>query len=477
MNKWTSENPFAIPDSWDEETDVLVIGSGFSGLSAAIEAAAGGLKVLLVEKMSYIGGNSSLAGGGMCAWDSKLKMREKLNLGEDSWQLHFEDTMKAGGYYNNPELVEIMVKDAPDAIGWLADNGIEFRDTLKLLGGHSAYRSHQESVDSGRSMIKSLQKRAESESVEIRFETKIIGIWRETANSAVTGVCIETKDNNICNIKANKAVVIASGGFGRDSDLLKKSQPALSDEIGCNNHKGATGEVIRFAQAIGADTIDMCFLQLFPCGAAKTGGMDRFAFDCYSAPGWGGIYVNKEGKRFVNELAGRDEVSNVQLRTQSKPTWTIINQDMFEKMQTPESLIEKAIPAGRVFKADSVEELARQIEIPAKSLEETIDAHNSYVEDGKDPDFNKTIITTITPLNQGPFYAIAQWPTMHYCMGGLPINGDTEVLDVWGNVIPNLLAAGEVTGGLHGSNRLAGNALTDCVVFGRRAGKKIAREK
>ena len=474
MNKWTKDTPFQNPDSWDEETDVLVIGSGFAGLSAAIEAASTGQKVIIVEKMSYIGGNSVLAGGGMCAWDSKLKMREKLNLGEDSWQLHFEDTMKGGGYYSNPELVEIMVKEAPDAIDWLTDNGIVFRDTLKLLGGHSAYRSHQESVDSGKNMINALKVKAESENVEIRFETKVIGLWRSDASAEVSGVCVETKENSVRNIKANKAVIIATGGYGRDMELLKKSQPALSDEIGCNNHRGATGEVIRYAQAIGADTIDMCFIQLFPSGAAKTGGMDRFAFDSYSAPTWGGIYVNKEGKRFVNELSGRDEVSNAQLRYQTKPTWVIINKKMFVEMQTPEALIEKAIPAGRVFRADTIEELAGQIEIPADALSETINAHNNYVAEGKDEDFNKRIIETIKPFDDGPYYAIAQWPTMHYCMGGLTINGDAQVLDLWGNIIPNLLAAGEVTGGIHGSNRLAGNALTDCVVFGRRAGKKAA---
>ena len=471
--EWSKDTPYSLPDSWDEEIDVVIVGSGFSGLSAAIEVASSGLKTIIFEKMPYVGGNSSLAGGGVCSWDSKLKMREKLGLGDDSWQQHFADTMKGGDYYNDPALVEVMVKSAPETIDWLVDIGVEFADMLPILGGHSAHRGYRETSSSGRKMVEAIKTRALAENVDIRYNSEVCGIWRENAKAPVSGISVTNKAG-IFNIKANKGVILTAGGFGRDREMIKESQPAISDELGCNNHKGASGEVIRYAKAIGADTINMQFIQCYPCGNPNTGGMDRFAFCSYSGAGYGLIYVNKEGNRFVNELAGRDEVSNAQLRFQEKPTWGILNAKLFEFLGTSEQDLDRAVESGRIVKADGIRKLAESIGFSAETLSATVDNHNGYIEAGKDPDFEKVIFDQLIPLEEGPFYAIPQWPTIHYCMGGLKINTDTEVCDIWGVIIPGLYAAGEVTGGVHGSNRLAGNAITDCLVFGRRAGKKVA---
>jgi fumarate reductase flavoprotein subunit len=461
------------PEVWDEETDVIIIGTGLAGLAAAIEAAGAGLSVVVLEKMSYPGGNSSIAGGGYCCWDSKLKMREHLGLGEDSWQLHYEDTLKGGAYYGDPNLVEIMVREAPAGLDWLVDLGVEFGEVLPRLGGHSAHRSYQEKGGSGRNIVNALLNRAKSLGVDIRFEADVTKIFRADGASRVLGLEVMSNGASMT-FRVKNALVIASGGFARDTKMCKFYQPALSDSLGCNNHKGASGDMIRYAQSIGAATIQMSFIQLYPCASGTTGSMDRFAYDCYSGPGYGLIYVANDGKRFVNELAGRDEVSNAQLKGLTKPSWSILDSAIFEKLTAPPEILEKAIKSGRLIASDSIRGLAVSAGIDAEALEETISVHNAYIESSVDNDFGKPISPAMLPIRGETYYAISQWPTIHYCMGGLKINERAAVLDIFGDEIPGLYAAGEVTGGIHGSNRLGGNALADCVVFGRRAGKAIA---
>jgi fumarate reductase flavoprotein subunit len=473
---YADAKPYGLPEKWNEETDIIVVGTGLAGLSAAIEAAETGLKVLILEKMPYIGGNSSIAGGGYCCWDSKLKMRERLGLGEDSWQLHYEDTLRGGAYYGNPHLIEILVREAPAGLNWLAESGVEFAESLPRIGGHSAHRSYQEKGGSGRNMVNALRARAEALGVAIRFDTAVSGIYRANAGSPVSGTGVKLADGRTVNIRAKSALILASGGFGHDARLREFYRPALAKTLGCNNHKGATGEMIKYAETIGAASVQMEFIQLYPC-ASVSGGMDRFAFDCYSGPGYGLIYVASDGKRFVNELGGRDEVSNAQLNGIEKPSWSVLNDAVFKKLATPPILIDKAVKRGRVIRADSIKALAEAAGIPADSLENTVSVHNSYLTTGIDPDFGKPISNSMIPITGEVFYAISQWPTIHYCMGGLKINDRAAVIDVWGNEIQGLFAAGEVTGGIHGANRLGGNALADCVVFGRRAGKSAAAYK
>jgi fumarate reductase flavoprotein subunit len=473
---YADEKSYGLPEKWDEETDIIVVGTGLAGLSAAIEVAESGREVLILEKMSYIGGNSSIAGGGYCCWDSKLKMRERLGLGEDSWQLHYDDTLRGGAYYGNPRLIEILVREAPAGLDWLVDSGVEFAETLPRIGGHSAHRSYQEKGGSGRNMVNALRARAEALGVVIRFKIAVSGIYRANAGSPVSGIEAKLADNRTVNIRVKSALILASGGFGHDAKMCAFYRPALEKTLGCNNHKGATGEVIRYAEAIGSASVQMEFIQLYPC-ASTSGGMDRVAFDCYSGPGYGLIYVSSDGKRFVNELGGRDEVSNAQLKGIEKPSWSVLNDAIFKKLATPRILIDKFVKTGRVIRADSVKALAEAIRMPADALEETVSKHNGYLADGIDPDFGKPVSKSMLPLTGEVFYAVSQWPTIHYCMGGLKINDRAAVLDIWENEIPGLFAAGEVTGGIHGANRLGGNALADCVVFGRRAGKSGAANK
>ena len=469
------KNFLKTPERWDKTADIVIIGSGLAGLAAAAQAAGQKNRVIVLEKMSYYGGNSVLAGGGIAASDSKLKMRQKLNLGEDSWQLHMEDTIKAGGYYNIPRLVEVMARGAPSSLDWLADAGVKFKDILARVGGHSVARGYQSSMP-GKAMMDCVKQAALNAGAEIWLNSEVSGIFRDLTSGEVLGVEVK-KENETVRIFAGKAVIIASGGFSRDIEMRTEHNPALDESLPCSNHKGATGEIIRYAKAIGADALHMEFVQLYPCANPVTGSVDRWAFYAYSGAGFGMIYVNDEGKRFVRELAGRDEVSGAQMKLCKNPTWAVFNEEIVNALRMAPEEVESGIKLGRMVKGDSVAELEQKLNMPSGSLTDTVERINHALKtDGIDPDFGGERATGMIALEQGPFYAISQWPCVHYTMGGLRIDETARVIDVFGEPIPRLYAAGEVCGGVHRANRVGGNSLTDCIVFGRIAGERSAAE-
>ena len=314
---------------------------------------------------------------------------------------------------------------------------------------------------------------------KIRLGTQVTWIWRKDTEGPVLGVEV-ARGNAKRNIRVKRALVLASGGFGRDIKMRMAFNPGVVPEFNCTNHPGATGETIRYAQAIGADALQLAFIQLYPYAEPESGVLDTWASFPFGGPGYGAVYVTKLGKRFVSELERRDVVSYAQIKMNMKPTYTIINEEMIPRMRGVEESkkeVQDGLKNGRLVRADTLAALGEKIGIPGNTLAETINAHNRYLQEGKDPEFNKPITKTMMPIINGPFYAIAQWPAVHHCMGGLRINTNAQVIDIWGNPIPRFYAAGEVTGGIHGSNRLGGNAIADCVVFGRIAGTNAAKEK
>ena len=470
-----------LPAKWDETWDVVVVGSGFAGQAAAAEAAGGGAKVVVLEKMPTYGGNSIINGGVYAAWDSQFHYRQKLNLGDDSVKQHTDDTVKGGDYYNLPELVEVMAKGAAPALDWMInEGGAKVRPTVTRAGGHTAYRTHSAVAGVGREYTEALRKIAEKRGAKMVLGTEVTWIWRKDADPASPVLGVEVKrGRRTLNIKAAKALILASGGFSRDLKMRLAHNPRLVDSFNCTNHPGATGEMIRYAQAVGADTLQMNFIQLYPFAEPETGILDTPAVYPFNGPGYGIVYVTKEGKRFVNELERRDvcAFAQINLGPNAKPTYSIFSDAMVLKMGGSYDEIKAGIAKGRFIQADTIAELAGKIKIPAAALTETINKHNKYIAEGKDPDFNKSMTKVMIPMEKGPFYAVSQWPAIHHCMGGLRINPNAQVVDVFGAVIPGFYAAGEVAGGVHGSNRLGSNAIPDAVSFGRVAGTNAAKEK
>ncbi len=325
--------------------------------------------------MPVYGGNSVINGGEYNSWDDALHLREKLNLGDDSVDLHTKDTIKGGDFYGNAELVKIFTEGATPALNWMMEEGgTKLRNILNRTGGHTAYRTHTCVEGVGRGYTEALKKIAMARGATLRLNTEVTWIWRADTSGPVLG--IEVKEGGKKkNIRIRRALIMASGGFSRDIKMRQSFNPDIVPELNCTNHMGATGEMIRFAQAIGSDALQLAFIQLYPFAEPVRGTLDAPAVYPFRGPGYGIVYVNKNGKRFVNELERRDVVSRAEIATGMKPTYSIFHEKMIPKMGTKEE-VEKGMARGRFVQANSLSELAGKIGLPAGTLEEAYKKHN-----------------------------------------------------------------------------------------------------
>lgn len=452
-----------------ESFDVIVIGSGLAGLAAAYEAQLCGCKTVILEKLPRYGGNSVLAGGGIASWDSRLHLRTAV--GEDSPELMVQDALRSGRGENDPALVKILAEQAPAAVDWMMDAGVQFRNILFHMGGQTVPRSYQ-CESNGKNMLDAIKTHVLSTGVELRLGHCVTELLTE--NGRVCAVRCMAGDTTLT-LEAHRGIVIAAGGYAADV-ALRKEYTDIGEAYNCSNHADATGEMIRCARALGAQLINMEYIQLFPCSNPVSGAVDRWALAAYAAAGAGAVYINSSGRRFVCELEGRDVVSNAQISGCEKPSWAILNDAMLETVDLSAADKARGLRSGRMVQANSLPELAEKLCIPAKTLENTIADHNTFIQGERTDPFGKAHSDLLTPLTAAPFYAIAQWPSVHFTMGGIHTDSCARVLRDDGSVIPGLFAAGEVCGGVHGANRLAGYALTECVVFGRLAGQNAAQE-
>lgn len=489
------------------DTDIVIVGAGGAGMTAAITAAAEGKSVVIVESQPMVGGNSVRATGGMNA--GKTVYQNENEFGEsagvektlkaaaekyadnetitalaktvseqwaayqanptgyfDSVELMELDTMIGGKGINDPALVETLCSNSADAIDWLGEQGITLH-SVSSFGGASVKRIHRpvneegKVVSVGAYMVPLLEEDCQKAGVQMMLNTTATEILTDD-NGAAVGIKATGASGETITINA-KAVILTSGGFGANMDMVVEYKPELKGFM-TTNAPGILGQGIKMAQAIGADTVDMDQIQIHP-----TVQYDSASLITEGLRGDGAVLINSEGKRFIDEVGTRDVVSAAEIAQPGSYSWLIIDQ----KMVDDSSVIQGYIKKGYTFEGKTYEELAEQIGVDGAALAETMNTWNGYVEAKNDPDFGRTSFAD--KLDTAPYYAIKVTAGVHHTMGGLKINTNTEVLNENGEIIPGLFAAGEVTGGVHGANRLGGTAVSDFVVFGRIAGAAASK--
>ncbi len=447
----------------EKETDVVVIGGGGAGFAAAVSAKEAGADVILLEKLASVGGNTLISGGEYAAPANELQEKEGI---EDSKEQFAKDVEEAGG---DPELIKVLADHATEDAYWLRDEiGVEWLDSLMFFGGHSVKRSLIPAAHTGNELIKNYLNKSEELGIEVQTEADVKEILAE--DGKIAGVRVETADGEMI-VKA-KSVVIASGGFGANDEMTYEFDNEIDEHVLSTNSPGATGDGILMAEELGADTVDMEKIQLYPICDVETGKL-LYCGDTRLVGG--ALLVNKEGNRFVEELGTRREIS-MAIKDQTDYVgyllWDETSNEttgtMASNPQEAESLFER----GLMVKADTLEELAEHFDIDKDVLLETVATFNENSAKEEDPEFNLRMLGW--QVKDAPFYMMKAAPAVHHTMGGLKINTEAQVLNKDGEWIDGLYAAGEVTGGIHGSNRLGSVAMTDITVFGRIAGENAA---
>lgn len=481
-----------------QETDVLVIGAGGAGMAAAIAANEAGKSVLILEKGQMTGGNTTRATGGMNAAKTpyqdenefkdaqknailkkidiaKEKYPELKELAEtvekefaeyqndpkgyfDSVNLFMLDTIVGGKNLNNHELVKQLAENSAPAIEWLKGYGMELTN-VGAFGGASVMRIHRPMKDGktvavGAYLIPKMNEILKEKNINVLFDTPATELIVED------GKVVGAKSND--KVFKAKSVIIATGGFGANLEKVAEVKPELKGFV-TTNSPTITGDGIWMAQKIGADVVDLDQIQIHPTVEQKTA-----ALITEGVRGDGAILVNQDGKRFTDEVGTRDVVSAAEVAQPGGYAYLIFDQNMADKSGPIQGYIKR----GFTKQGDTYEALAKELGIDEATFKATMEGWNACVKAGKDEEFGRTAFTE--ELATAPFYAIKLSPGVHHTMGGIKINKDTEVLDTNGNVIKNLYAAGEVTGGIHGANRLGGNAVADIIIYGRIAGQKAA---
>ena len=492
----------------EETVDVVVVGAGGAGMTAAITATDAGKKVIVVESQPIAGGNSVRSTGGMNAaktpYQDKNEFKEAAGVEKtlataaekfadnetitalattvksqwdayqanpqgyfDSVELMELDTMIGGKGKNNPELVKALAENSADAIEWLASIGAEVKN-VGAFGGASVKRIHRPVNADGKVtavgayIVPILEKNLQDRNVQFLFDTTANEIIMKDGKAV--GIKGTGKDGHKVTINA-KSVVIATGGFGANAEMVEKYKPELKG-FATTNAEGAQGQGIDMATAAGAATVDMDQIQIHPTVHIEEDGNAHLITE--GLRGDGAILVNAEGKRFYDEVSTRDKVSAAIIEQTDKSAWLVVDQAMVDKS----AVIAGYIKSGYTVTGATYEELAKAMGVDEATFTSTMNTWNQAVEAKSDAEFGRTSFAN--PLTTAPYYAIKITPAVHHTMGGIVINPKAEVLNEKGEVISGLFAAGEVTGGVHGANRLGGNAVADFVVFGRISGQSAA---
>ncbi len=433
------------------DTEIVIVGAGGAGMTAAIMLQQAGKDFVILEKMPYVGGNTTKATGGMNASETHYQKEQGI---EDSNALFAADTMKGGHALNDPELVAVMTNNSADAIDWLDTIGAAL-PKISFSGGASVNRIHapEDGSGVGAYLVDRFSAKLAELGVNVMLETKATELLTD-ADGKISGVRAEGPDA-VYTINA-KAIILASGGFGANEEMYTTYRPDLKGTV-TTNAPGATGDGIVMAQALGADLVDIEQIQLHPTVEQTTSMLIT-----ESVRGDGAILVNQSGVRFTNELLTRDAVSAAELAQEGSYAYIIFDQKLRDGLKA----IEKYVKSGITVQADTIEGLAEQLNIDPAVLAKTLSDWNETVANKRDTEFGRTTGMN-EDLSTPPYYAIKIAPGIHHTMGGVKINTAAEVINTEGQAIPGLFAAGEVCGGVHGGNRLGGNAVADIVIFGR----------
>ena len=442
----------------DTTCDIVVVGAGGAGLAAAVQAASMGANVIVLEKQGIIGGNTNYSTGGLNA--AETSVQQKLGI-HDSKQSHFDDTMSGGHFLNDSSLVATLVNKAAEAIDWLISLGADMNNVGQMAGS-SQKRTHRPNGGAaiGPHLMSILSKASKVENISIRTRNTVTSLTEQ--NGKVTGVKVNTTKGTY-SIQA-KAVILATGGFGANLSMIGQYRPELKD-FHTSNHHGATGDAFEWVTSLQVPLVHMDQIQIHPTGEAGSHLLITEA-----VRGNGAILVNHEGKRFANEMWTRDKLSEAILKQTGRKAFIVFDQSVRESLAT----IENYAQQGLITTANSTVELAEALKLPVSTFTQTMNTYQVYQATGEDLDFHRKAEEMPRPLSQAPYHAIEIEPVIHHTMGGVKINQKAEVVNNAGHAIPGLYAAGEVTGGVHGGNRLGGNAVADIIVFGQIAGTSAA---
>lgn len=447
--------------------DLVIVGAGGAGLTAAITASEKGAKVAVLEKNGFVGGNTLVSGGGLNVPGSDLQQKKGIT---DSPEKYAADTLKGGDNKNNTALVSIMAENALASYEWLRDNiKVGFiQDRVQQFGGHSVPRACIPQGNSGYGLTEPLLKRCEELNVDIFYNTKAVKLLQN--KDVISGVKAENKGKTVT-FKASKGVILATGGFGANIAMREEYNPEYGKKYKTTCLKASQGDGILMAKEAGAQLIDMEYIQVYPTCNPLTGIISYVANSRFD----GAVLVNKEGKRFTNEGGRRDVISQGILSQTDACAYLVWGNEiesigkMTELHANEYANMEKN---KLIVKADTLKEAAAFFGIDEKTFSAEIEKFNTFVSNKQDTDFNKT--GALRKIETGPFFIQKVSPATHHTMGGLAINEKAQVKSTNGGFIKGLYAAGEVTGGIHGTNRLGGNAITDIITFGRIAGQNAA---
>ena len=450
--------------------DVVVIGAGGAGFSAAITAKNAGANVVLLEKMPAVGGNSLISGAEMNV--AKNWVQPKLGINDDSPELHAQDTFKGGDGKGDMKVINVMTHEALDAAKWCRDYlGVRFEDdNLFFFGGHSRKRALIPVGHTGTEFIAKFQAKADELGIPVITNMKAEELIKDK-DGRVVGVKA-TMDGSEYTFNAKGGVVLATGGFGANPEMVKKYNPKIDERFKTTDAPGTTGEALYMAERAGAQLVNMGYIQTYPICDPISGAIELIADARFD----GAIMLNQEGKRFVEELQRRDVLSEAILNQTGQYCWVLWNDNIGKISNTVKAHAneyEAFTKQGIMTTCDDLKCIADFTKIPFDQLQKTVKRVSDMAGKGNDKDFNHR--SGLVDMQQGKYYVIKAVPSTHHTMGGVRINEKAEALTAEGKVIPGLWAAGEVTGVTHGTNRLGGNAYTDIIVFGRIAGEAAAK--